>query len=231
MGLGNYNVIPKNIPRLHPDSYVETPVVIQPNIKANSLIQVGAFTGIYGSRSSIHSCRIGRFCSIAEGVTIGPSEHPTEWLSSSMLQYVPNLHGWKAFFEDSSMTYISPSKKYVANCPPVSIGNDVWIGANAFIKAGVHIGNGAIIAAGAVVIKNVPSYAIVGGTPARIIKYRFSEKCIERLLSIEWWNYNIMSLENADFSNIDKCLQQISDAIRDGSIERIEPEKIRLGVI
>ena len=72
----------------------------------------------------------------------------------------------------------------------VKIGNDVWIGARAFIKNGVKVGNGSIIAAGAVVVKDVPDYAIVGGIPAKIIRFRFSETIIEELLKIQWWDWD-----------------------------------------
>lgn len=71
----------------------------------------------------------------------------------------------------------------------IIIGNDVWIGARANIMSGVTIGSGAIVATAAVVTKNVPPYAIVGGNPARVIKYRFSEEVIEQLLEIAWWDW------------------------------------------
>ncbi len=70
----------------------------------------------------------------------------------------------------------------------MNIGNDVWIGDNVCIKNGITIGDGAVVAMGAVVTKNVPPYAIVGGVPARIIKYRFSEDVIKQLIDLKWWN-------------------------------------------
>ena len=72
---------------------------------------------------------------------------------------------------------------------PVTIGNDVWIGANVCILPGISIGDGAVLAAGAVITKDVPPYAIVGGVPAKVIKYRFSEDIIKKLLKIKWWNW------------------------------------------
>ena len=73
----------------------------------------------------------------------------------------------------------------------VILGNDVWVGSHVLINGGVHIGNGACIAAGAVVVKDVPPYAIVGGVPAKIIRYRFPKEVIDRLESIQWWNLPI----------------------------------------
>ncbi len=73
---------------------------------------------------------------------------------------------------------------------PIIIENDVWIASNVTIKEGVRVGNGAVIAMESLVTKNVPPYAIVGGNPARIIRYRFNKKQIEELLKIAWWNWN-----------------------------------------
>jgi virginiamycin A acetyltransferase len=75
------------------------------------------------------------------------------------------------------------------------IGNDVWIGYQAVIMPGVHIGDGAIIATRAVVTKDVPAYGIVGGVPARIIKYRFDKPTIQMLLTIKWWDWDIQKIQ------------------------------------
>nr|WP_274708021.1 CatB-related O-acetyltransferase [Arthrobacter sp. H16F315] len=71
----------------------------------------------------------------------------------------------------------------------VIIGNDVWIGASAFISSGVTVGHGAVIAAHAVVTKDVPPYAVVGGNPAKVIKYRFEPGIVEQLLDVAWWDW------------------------------------------
>ena len=71
---------------------------------------------------------------------------------------------------------------------PLRIGSDVWIGSNACILRGLAVGDGAVIGAGSVVTKDVPPYAVVVGNPARVLKYRFSEEVIARLLRLEWWN-------------------------------------------
>lgn len=75
------------------------------------------------------------------------------------------------------------------------IGNDVWIGYEAVIMPGVHIGDGAIIGTRAVVTKDVPPYAIMGGVPARIIKYRFDDPAIQMLLKIKWWDWDIQKVK------------------------------------
>jgi acetyltransferase-like isoleucine patch superfamily enzyme len=93
---------------------------------------------------------------------------------------------------------------------PVVIGNDVWVGAGAIILSGVSIGDGAIVAAGAVVTKDVPPYAIVGGNPAKLIRYRFSEDQIAKLLSISWWNWS----EDKIKANLDSFYGTTEDFIR-----------------
>ena len=81
------------------------------------------------------------------------------------------------------------------DCPKTIIGSDVWIGAHAQIKSGLTIGNGAVVAAGAVVTRDVPPYAIVGGVPAKVIRYRFDEKAIEALMSLKWWEWSDEKLQ------------------------------------
>lgn len=79
--------------------------------------------------------------------------------------------------------------------PPINIGNDCWIGQNVFLVGGITIGDGAIVLANATVTKDVPPYAIVGGVPAKIIRYRYNEQTIEFFLSKKWWNKPIEWLE------------------------------------
>ena len=118
---------------------------------------------------------IGKYCSVAFGVTIVASgEH--NYCGAANFPLAAVLKG------DVDRDTFSKG--------PVRVGNDVWIGANATILSGVTIGDGAVVAAGSVVTKSVPPYAIVGGAPAKIIKYRFPIETIERLLRLGWWNWH-----------------------------------------
>lgn len=126
----------------------------------------------------IVNCEIGQFCSISDEVVIGGAEHPIAWVSTSPVFQNVKHSGPKRKFSEFDFEGI---KKTV-------IGNDVWIGRRAIIKAGVTVGDGAVIGSGSVVTKDIPPYAIVGGVPAKILKYRFGEETIKELLQSEWWN-------------------------------------------
>lgn len=152
------------------------------------------------SNSHLRNVKIGNFTSIGSNVIIGVGTHPTSLVSTHPAFY-SNNKGFKTYAD----------KNYFDEYPYVEIGNDVWIGSRATILGNVKIGDGAIIAYGAVVTKDVPPYAIVGGIPAKIIKYRFSTEIIERLLHIKWWNMDSSVLEKFflfftknDFNSIEK---------------------------
>ena len=127
--------------------------------------------------TNIQNTIIGRFVSIGSDVTIGVGEHPTNFVSTHPTFYSNN----KAFHTFSSDNYYQEFQK-------CEIGNDVWIGSKSTILNGVRIGNGAIVAYGAVVTKDVEPYSIVGGVPAKILKYRFDKDVIDKLESTQWWN-------------------------------------------
>lgn len=129
-------------------------------------------------RSTIVNATIGRYCSIASNVTIGPGMHKMDGISTHPAFYLKHTPLVKTF---TSTDLFEPSKR-------TTIGNDVWIGEGVIIMDGVTIGTGAIIAAGAVVTKDVLPYAIVGGVPAKHIKQRFDEQNIKNLLESKWWN-------------------------------------------
>jgi acetyltransferase-like isoleucine patch superfamily enzyme len=206
------------LPSLHESSWVEAPVVIQASLAPNNLIQVGAFTGIYGGK--LGHCKVGRYCSIAPGVDIASDQHPHNWLSSSMVQYVPDIHGWSSWLKQNGYPSELPINRFNSNSC-VEIGNDVWIGQGVFIKSGVKIGDGAIVAAHSVVISDVPPYAIIAGVPAVVKRYRFDDSIIDKMTKIKWWEYNIHAVSSRiDFSNVAEALAMLEAEIEDGRIEK-----------
>lgn len=157
---------------------------------------------------------IGRYCSIAPEAIIGGSEHPTDWLSTHPFQYNPSYLVRASFSKEGPERELPP----LPRSEPCVIGHDVWIGAAAVVKRGVKIGNGAVVAAGAVVTRDVEPYAIVGGTPARIIRRRFDEKRIEKLLALEWWNHAADSLRDVPFNDIDRAMDAVQEAAEAGKL-------------
>ena len=207
--------------RLCPSSNVS----IRSYFEGNNYIGKGSYFagymgyGSYISDHSIISGKVGRYCSIGSHVYVVQGFHPVD----------ENVSTYPAFFTKNHCTtggYLDETVfeefRYVAEDGSkhqdfmgiehgihdgwydVIIGNDVWIGFGVKIIAGVKIGDGAIVAAGAVVTKDVEPYAVVGGVPANVIRYRFKNEEIEWLKEFKWWNMDVKWLkENAElFSDI-----------------------------
>lgn len=156
--------------------------VVNKNAKVYGGVQIfksiiGSYTYV-ASNTQVICAIIGRYCSIADDVIIGPGNHTLTYLSTSpVFTESRNALGLRWCYD----TKVKPFKQ-------VKIGNDVWIGSRAIIMGGVSIGDGAVVGAGAIVTKDVPPYAIVGGVPAKVIRYRFPENVIAKLLEIKWWD-------------------------------------------
>ncbi|MDK1494053.1 CatB-related O-acetyltransferase [Sinorhizobium sp. 7-81] len=217
--------------------YKRDPITLEPFIQfrggAFDVWRVGAFTYL-GCRSTVfrHVESIGRFCSIAPNVTTGAAEHATGMLGTHSMFNGQWDKQWPELFEEFGWTpeQISEGRKAAnAQLEPrssrVKIGNDVWIGDGAYISRGVTIGDGAIVAARAVVTKDVPPYAIVGGIPARIIRHRFSEEMIGRLLESRWWDCGPAILQGVDWSSPQRCIDMIEQRIA-GGFPRYSPKRI-----
>lgn len=142
-----------------------------------------------GNDTILYKTDIGRFCSIADHVSIIFGEHPSsKFVSTNQAFYFKSGVGGYSYVNQDywfpEQTYPSADKEKDRYC---IIGNDVWIGKKVMMKSGVKIGDGAIIATGAIVTKDVEPYSIVGGVPARLIRYRFSREEIEWLQNLKWW--------------------------------------------
>lgn len=143
-----------------------------------------------GENGIFRQCSVGRYCSISRYVHIVDGRHPTHTFVSSHPSFYAKSHPCGvSYIKENKFEehqFVDKEQKIL-----VKIENDVWIGANVVILEGVTIGNGAIVAAGAVVSKDVPPYAIVGGVPAKVIRYRFGKEEIKWLLELKWWEKDV----------------------------------------
>ena len=146
---------------------------------------------------------IGKYCSIAEGVTIFlGGNHRQDWITTYPFNALP------MYFLNSNKILGHPSTN-----GNVKIGNDVWIGKSVTIMSGISVDNGAIIAANAVVTKNIGPYEIWGGNPAKFIKKRFSDEDIRKLIELKWWekhdDWILINMSNLQSSEINKLYDNI----------------------
>jgi chloramphenicol O-acetyltransferase type B len=153
-------------------------------------LQLGAFS--YQVSGYCCAAKIGRYCSLGEGVQIGRQDHPSTWASTSPLFYLHDqVFDLADDFEGAGdyHTYRFEPGVLPTVAKITTIGNDVWIGHGATIRAGINIGDGAIVATGAVVARDVPPYAVVAGNPAVIKKFRLPPDLISPMLRSRWWRF------------------------------------------
>lgn len=156
-------------------------VVIHESVKLEKTT-IGNHTYV-SSNSSVLNAEVGHYCSIGQAVDIGLWRHPSKrFVSTYPAFFTSNNVGCHESFVTESSFNESPRN--------TTIGSDVWIGNNVIVPGGINIGSGAIIAAGSVVTKDVPPYAIFGGNPASLIRYRFSTAEIDFLLELKWWYWS-----------------------------------------
>jgi acetyltransferase-like isoleucine patch superfamily enzyme len=151
----------------------------------SGLATIGAFSYCYSPLPE--TVTIGRYCSISDGLLFLDSHHPLDLVTTSIITFRPHNRLLKgrvpADIADRVGWHVTDRKPYPA------IGHDVWIGRNVTLAMGIKIGTGAVVAGASVVTKDVPPFAIVGGNPAAIIKWRQPHEVASQLLQSKWWEY------------------------------------------
>ncbi|WP_313201762.1 CatB-related O-acetyltransferase [Pseudomonas sp.] len=192
---------------------IETPIFLGKNSSIGHRSNIGKYAFINAECIIYANVTMGRYCALGRFVEVGLAKHPLNFLSTHHLTISTS-----PFLRDPDFSQSTKIPWDVHPC--TTIGNDVWIGAKACIASGITVGDGAVIAAGAIVTKDVPPYCIVGGNPARVIRTRFNDELIDRLLQLKWWDLPLSLTKSLPFDDIEACLQQISEIRENLAIEK-----------
>jgi virginiamycin A acetyltransferase len=186
---------------------------------------IGAFS--YSWSAFDERISIGRYCSIAGGVEIMPDSHPTHLFTTSSMIYDTNIAHRRYWYEDNLYEEndgLNPS--HSTNDKSIAVGNDVYIGYSAKLRKGITIGDGAIVGAYSLVTKNVPPYAVVVGNPARVVRMRYSDNEIARLLMLQWWNWDFKEIiQSTAPDSIDTFINKLNFLIHERKIKEFKPNK------
>ena len=178
------------------------------------IAKIGCHTYIRSGVKIFSLKTIGRFCSIARNAAICPPNHDFDCISNHPFLKNPKFYRG---LDKAPPSHLKPK-------PDVVIGNDVWIGLNAIILPGVTIGDGAVVAAGAIVTHDVAPYSIVGGSPARHIRFRFPAELIAAFQELQWWNYSPYDLVKLPCDQPERFLRELAKA----SFEPLRPRVFRV---
>lgn len=222
---------------MHKKIKIEAPIALGRSQIETGFIGAFSYINLRSVKAVTTNCcveaeRIGRFCQIAHGVNIGLGSHPAGFLTAHLaFRYSPKEQ-WIQSFMKKREAIFEPiiQKKYIeaSRKPLPIIGNDVWIGFGSTVMNGVTISDGAIIATSAVVTKDVPPYTIVGGMPARVIRQRFSDRVVEKLLELKWWDYGPDVMSGLDISDPEYCVDALEERIKTGQVELYNPPYLEI---
>jgi len=189
----------------------------------------GAFSYVNGrGSSSFYRVETGRYFQCAESAIIGPPDHPHDWFTTHPFAFT-RPEEFPHLYEDEDFERLAPdgseAYRYTSDVPLVTrIGHEVWIGAGVIVRRGVQIGHGAIVGAGSVVNRDVPPYAIVAGVPATVKRMRFSDALIERLLALQWWQYDLAPHKHeVDFRDPESTTAYLEGALAEGRLAPLNP--------
>lgn len=191
---------------------------------------VGAFTFFNAAgQTSAYRAQFGRYSQIGESSVIGPPEHPYDWFSNHPFAFtrpslLPSMYVMPEFARLAPEASDAPS--FADETPNDTIvGHEAYVGVGCFVKRGVRIGNGALVGARSVVTRDVPNYAIAYGNPARVVRLRFAEPIVERLLALRWWHYDLAPWKKrVDFSKVEATLAFFEERKALGELQVLCPD-------
>lgn len=187
----------------------------------NNICTMGSYT--YSISPLLPELVVGRYCSIARGLEFFSAGHPVDHVSLSPFTYGHREDFiFRKPFKDKNLKFSNSIYIGKGGFNDVIIGNDCWIGQNVTIKFGCKIGDGAIVAANSLVTKDVPPYAVVGGIPAKVIKYRFNDDLIEKFKKLKWWEYDVTDLNGLPFEDPNKFIEEFQ--LRVKSLKKYNPK-------
>jgi len=158
---------------------------------------------------------VGRYCSISWSVEMMGSAHPDGWASTSPFSYNPRpIGGFQSYLRDVGGSYVVHA--FDQGPQAVTIGHDVWIGASVMLKRGITIGDGAMIGARSLVTRDVPPYAVMAGSPARLLRYRFPDAVIERFQRAAWWRFGPDMVQACDVRDPERFLDRFEALLATG---------------
>ena len=227
--------------QLHHEIIIEGPCAFyggaySPNPWSGSggLCSMGAYS--YSHSALPEGFRVGRYCSIAKGLRFLDFSHPIDWVSSSVAFFFPENVKKRTVLsgiidrrvKQSTSAFSRKAFDPVCGKSYPTIEHDVWIGENVTLAMGITIGTGSVIASNSTVTKDVPSYSIVAGVPAEIKKHRFHPNIIDALMSLQWWQYNMLDFGNIDFTSPEQFVDELNYKVSIGAIQPWSGETVSL---
>jgi virginiamycin A acetyltransferase len=192
------------------------------NHPAAGVMPLGAYS--YSHSFVREVARVGRYCSIGSGLSSFSNTHPMDRTSTSPVFYQRRKYReW-----DGDMEQLDRLVPFESDAARTTIGNDVWIGQDVRLRAGITIGDGAVVAAGALVTKDVAPFAVVGGTPARVIRQRFDAPLVEALLQAAWWRFSVSDLIGFDPDKPALFARALEGALLKNAIEPFPEDRFLL---